>query len=193
MRLFVAVYPPAAAVNHLAELVTTLAIGQPTQPGRSLRLVNQQQWHLTMAFLGEVPEDRCEAAAQAVAAGVADRAAHGGPLVVRLGGSGALGRSHLNPVCVGVLGDVAGLRDVAHAVRTRLRAVGLPFDGRPMRAHLTLARPGERLSKEAILADRESLGNYRGPEWRVDEVRLMRSELGPHPRYTPLGAWPLAG
>jgi 2'-5' RNA ligase len=146
-----------------------------------------------MAFLGEVPDRRQEAAARAVAAGVTDRRGRGGAPIIELGGSGALGRARLNPMCVGVLGDVEGLRDLATALRARLRAVGLPYDGRPMRPHLTLARPGDRLSVADTLADREILGQYRGPSWVVDEVRLMRSELGPHPVHTLVGAWSLIG
>lgn len=192
MRLFVAVYPPPPVREHLAEIVPTLAIGQPTQPGHSLRLVDPERWHLTMTFLGEVPDQRSEAAARAVAAGVEDRRGRGGAPTIQLGGSGALGRARLNPMCVGVLGDVVGLRDLAAAVRARLRAIGLPYDGRPFRPHLTLARPGDRLSAADTLADRERLGQYRGPSWVVDEVRLMRSELGPHPAHTMIGSWSLS-
>jgi len=36
------------------------------------------------------------------------------------------------------------------------------------------------------------LGAYRGPAWRVDEVRLMESRLGPQPEYDVLGSVALA-
>lgn len=192
MRLFVAVYPPSDVSAHLAGTVAGLAIGQPMPPGRSVRLVPQQQWHVTLAFIGEVPDARCPVAADAVAAGAAERAV-AGPPVVRLGGGSRFGRSRLNPVCVDVLGDVEGLGSLAGAVRARLRRARVPFDSRPLRPHLTLARPGDRLPRSTIEADLSLLSAYEGPQWTVGEVRLVRSELGPRPVHTTVGAWRLDG
>jgi 2'-5' RNA ligase len=95
-------------------------------------------------------------------------------------------------VWAGVHGDLDGLRDLTGAVRRELRRAKLPYDGKPLRPHITLARPGDRLPPELIAADLAALAAYDGPQWTVDEVRLVRSHLGPKPRYEPVGRFTLA-
>ena len=69
------------------------------------------------------------------------------------------------------------------------RALGLPVEDRPFRAHLTVGRWRPRQPADGALP--ELLADYRGPEWPVTEVRLLESHLGPDPRYEPLAAWPV--
>ena len=82
MRAFVALVPPAAV---LAELATALAPVQAAQPG--LRWTPSGQWHLTLAFLGEIDEgvlpDLTERLARA--------ARRHPPLELALGGAGRFG------------------------------------------------------------------------------------------------------
>ncbi|MBA2555358.1 MAG: RNA 2',3'-cyclic phosphodiesterase, partial [Geodermatophilaceae bacterium] len=54
-------------------------------------------------------------------------------------------------------------------------------DARPFRAHLTVARwrRPER-PDHGVLA---GLSRYQGPSWNVEEIVLVRSQLGPQPRY----------
>src|SRR5215469_7402088 len=53
MRLFVALYPPPAALDELESAVAPLRAGRP-----ELRWTGQVQWHVTLAFLGEVAQDK---------------------------------------------------------------------------------------------------------------------------------------
>jgi 2'-5' RNA ligase len=53
VRLFVAVRPPAAAVAELDDVVRRL---RPHGPG--LTWTTPAQWHLTLVFLADVPEQR---------------------------------------------------------------------------------------------------------------------------------------
>ncbi|MBT8225849.1 MAG: RNA 2',3'-cyclic phosphodiesterase [Dactylosporangium sp.] len=189
MRLFAAVYPPPSAREHLAALVRRLAVGQPAAPGSSLRLVPPEQWHLTLVFLGELADERCGAAAEAVARGVSSIAAP----TLRIAGGGRFGRGASTVLWAGVDGDVAGFGALAGAVRTQLRRARLPHDRKPQRPHLTLARPGDRLPGEATGADLCRLGEYTGPWWPVEAVRLVRSQLGPRPGHTTIGSWEPGG
>ncbi|MGH3229631.1 MAG: RNA 2',3'-cyclic phosphodiesterase, partial [Streptosporangiaceae bacterium] len=51
MRLFVAIAPPAAALDELD------ALAGPFRAGRQdLRWTNREAWHVTLAFLGQVDE-----------------------------------------------------------------------------------------------------------------------------------------
>jgi RNA 2',3'-cyclic 3'-phosphodiesterase len=108
---------------------------------------------------------------------------------LRLTDGGRFGRGRFTVLWVGVVGD--GLDDLARRVRQELEKTRLPYDNRPFRPHLTVARPGDKLDRDAIEADRELLARYRGPAWPIDEIRLMRSHLGPRPTYDRLGGRPL--
>src|SRR5439155_21265747 len=119
------------------------------------------------------------------ASGASEAGGGTGP-AVRFAGGGRFGRGRFTIVWAGLGGDLDGLGDLAGVVRRRLRAAKLPYDQKPFRPHLTLARPGDRLTAEAVAADLAALRAYEGPMWTVESVRLMRSHLGPHPRYDTL-------
>jgi 2'-5' RNA ligase len=194
VRLFVAVYPPAAAGADLEAVVGRLRLGAAAAGGANVGLTARPRWHLTLAFLGEVADGRAPEAATALAAGVSRwRAGGGSPPRLRLAGGGRFGRRRFTVLWVGLTGDIEGLRRLAGEVRRGLRRAGLPYDDRkPFRPHLTFARPGERLAAADLAADLASLAEYAGPWWRVDAVALMRSQLGPKPVHEPIAATPLA-
>lgn len=183
MRLFVAVYPPAAAVEHLAATVDQLEVARAAQRGINARLAVRDLWHVTLAFIGEVPDDSAPAAATAVDQAVSTVEQ---PLALRIAGGGRFGRGRFTILWTGLDGDVADLRALTRTLRVQLRRARIPFDDKPLRPHLTLARPGDRLPEEALLADLAVLGEYQGPQWAVGSVRLVRSYPGPHPRYETL-------
>ena len=81
---------------------------------------------------------------------------------------------------------------MSRAVRRELKRGRLPYDSRPFTPHLTVARPGDRLDRTAVEADRAVLADYRGPAWPVDRLELVRSHLGPTPSYERLAGWQLA-
>jgi RNA 2',3'-cyclic 3'-phosphodiesterase len=177
LRLFIAAYPPPVAVVHLRELVDGLALGQPRPPGHSLRLTRPETWHVTLAFLGDVPDKRAPSAVTAL------HATPLAPVKVRIAGGGRFGRGRFTTVWAALDGDVAELRELAHATRRELKRVRLQYDDKPFKAHLTLARPADRLPAGELARDLEVLRAYEGPQWTLDDVRLVRSYLGPEPRY----------
>jgi 2'-5' RNA ligase len=177
LRLFVAAYPPPVAVAHLRELVDGLALGRPQPPGRSLRLTKPDTWHVTLAFLGEVPDERAAAAVEAL------QATPLAPMKVRIAGGGKFGRGRFTTVWAALDGDVEELRELARATQRTLRRARLRSDDKPFKPHLTLARPADRLPADALTRDLAVLKAYEGPQWTVGDVRLVRSYLGPEPRY----------
>jgi len=194
VRLFVAVYPPPVVVQDLVATLGTLAIGQAAADGVNVRLAPPERMHVTLAFLGEVPDARLTDVRDAIGAGVAAWAAtwpEPTPPVVRLAGGGRFGRGRFTVLWTGVRGDVSALHNLANALRRQLRRARLPYDPKPLRPHLTIARPGDRLPVNLLAADRAALDGYSGPEFGVDEIRLVRSYPGPEPRYEFLTSWPL--
>ena len=172
VRLFVAVYPSEAARTDLAAALAGLSLR-----GRAVRAA---QWHLTLAFLADVPDGRLPA----VRSAVEQTAAEVPPFTVRLGGAGAFGQV----AWVGVGGDTGSLAALAEGVRGRLRDGGFPVDTRPFRPHLTIARgvPARRPEVSAALAE---LANHTGPPWTVRQLVLVQSTLGPGgARHEPVAA-----
>lgn len=142
--------------------------------------------HLTIAFLGEVPEDRLPELEQAGD----DVASQAEPFTLRLRGLGAfpnLGRPRV--VWVGIGAQPA--LDALHARLTaRLAPLGFPPEQRPFSAHLTVGRVRADAAP-ARLRGLEALAegfHYEG----ILEARtldLMRSHLSPKgARYERLAA-----
>lgn len=210
-RLFVAVDPPSQAVAHLGAVVDRLEVSQANEPGRSTRLAVRDRWHVTLAFLGDVPVRRIDTVVAALTA--AAEGAHpppgsdvgpetnlGDPMAglprVCFAGGGTFGRGRSIILWVGLGGDVPGLRRLAQVVRGHLRRAHVSFDTKSFRPHLTISRPGARVEPERIEADVSTLLAYRGPIWTVGAVHLYASEIvntptGPQPKYTQLASTPL--
>ncbi|MCW3843394.1 RNA 2',3'-cyclic phosphodiesterase [Micromonospora yasonensis] len=192
MRLFVAVYPPRSAVEDLTAQVTRLRVGAASAAGINVRLADPANVHLTLAFLGDVEDDRLVEVESALGrAAETFRSARDGSLRLRLGGGGSFGRGRFTVLWVDLRGDVEGLAVLARLIRLGLRRARLPHDEKPFRAHLTIARPGDRIDRAEILADRQTLHDYEGPEWPAQDLVLVRSHPGPHPTYDRLSTWPL--
>ncbi|MCA1712013.1 MAG: RNA 2',3'-cyclic phosphodiesterase [Actinobacteria bacterium] len=154
MRLFVQVRPSPGAVAHLQAHL-----------GR-VRTSNPDQWHVTLAFLGDVAD------AEPLHGGLQAAADLHPPFALRLAGGGTFGP---RTTWAGVAGDVEVLRSLAQHVQD---ACGL--EPRPYRPHLTVGRVDPRL-----------LSGYDGPEFRVDQLQLVQSVLGTRAVHTVLRAYPL--
>ena len=189
-----AVYPPPVALDHLAGAVSGLRLGAAVAAGQNPRLVARPLRHVTLAFLGEVAEHRVPRVVPALVAGVDGWRDRGGqpPLRLRLAGGGRFGRHRFTVLWVGLAGDLGGLVGVGRAVRRGLRRGRLPHDRKPLHPHLTLARPGDRLSADEVAADLSALSSYQGPEWELTELHLIRSSQGPQPAHESLARLPLA-
>ncbi len=144
------------------------------------------RWHLTLLFLGAVPEDTVQPLTRAAAPAVAAAP----PMALRLAGGGRFGSLRRPQVAwAGIDGDVVPLVQLAARLGDVARHLGLPVEDRPFRPHLTLGRWSPREPADGAVTDR--LADYRGPVWPVTEVRLWESHLGPKPTYETLADWPV--
>lgn len=150
VRLFVSVRPSRQAIAHLAAALSTRHTSPP------------EQWHITLAFLGEVSQP------ESLYDGMRAAAARTPPFELRLAGSGSF--SGARGVWVGVGGDVDGLGALAAQVRRACRSAGVPLERRRFRPHLTVGKTGR--------VDPAALRQYDGPPWRVHDVELVHSVLG---------------
>jgi RNA 2',3'-cyclic 3'-phosphodiesterase len=163
----VAVWPPPEVLDRLAEL---------DRPGiDGLRWTARDQWHVTLRFLGPVPE--LEPVAEALDGLSVPRQVKAvlGPAV------GRFGRRILHV-------PVGGLDAVAADVVRATAGIGRPPDDRPFSGHVTLARA----TKHGKADLRPLAGARVAGEWEVGTVCLVESRLSPHgARYEVLEEFPI--
>ena len=165
MRLFAAVRPSPGFLDALRELQEKLRAA-----GAAGRWREPDGLHLTLAFIGEWPEDVTE-----VLPAVRE------PFPVTLSELGIFPKA--NVLWAGTAPSEQ-LDRLAEQVRRNLAERGIPFDGRDFRPHITLAR-------KPVLPEGLSLSAIRVPpaSMTVDRVYLYRSDRGPDGMvYTVIGS-----
>jgi len=174
LRCFVAVEVTAPALRRSlegAQLALRRAFGMPDP----VKWVPAHQFHFTMKFLGEVPEDSARRAAQAL-----ERIALQ-PFSLGLAGLGAFPSSERPSVLwAGVAEGREQLGRLAAAVECELVQEGFAAERRRFQPHLTLGRVREGAHVPRTVA--EVLAKQSGQEFGrtgVERVVLMRSELTP--------------
>ncbi len=175
----------------MGAVVDTLEVSRANAPGHSTRLTRRDGWHVTVAFLGDVPMDQVSAAANVLHIVGSDAE----PLRLWFAGGGTFGRGGHAILWAGLEGDVPALRALGSALRRGLRKARLPVDEKPLRPHLTISRPGTRVSPAQVGADVQTLSTYVGPQWTTEMLHLMvseteRTETGPVPKYTSIAVAP---
>ena len=188
MRMFVAVVPPDDALDHLDEFLDR------RRDAADFRWSARDQLHLTLAFLADVPDRALD--------DLLDRLERAGkrrtPVSTAIAGGGAfpnVGRARV--LWAGLDLDDGGRVEVARmatGARAAASKAGIAVDGARFKPHVTVARlkhPQDASSWVRLL------DGYRGPDWVVDEIRLIASFLGEGPRNRPrhelLASFPLGG
>lgn len=175
MRLFVAITPPRAVLLEVRAAVDALKRGNTPGVNALLRWTRPETWHITVAFYGEVSEEK--------AADLVDRlgrvAARTTPMELSLAGAGRFGPRAL---WFGVQGQCDRLGRLAEASGAAARRCHIRVEDRPYRPHLTLARVNgvpRGVTQDdqtgpldlAPIVDR--LRTFRSPGWLAGEVELF--------------------
>jgi len=150
VRLFIAVWPPPAAVEQLR------ALPRPELP--NVRWTRPDQWHATLRFLGRVKgeeRDRLDAIWGSTTLSAA-------PVAVMGPATSAFGGRVLHV-------PVAGLDELASVVTSATDGVGQPPEPRAFLGHITLARGSDL---------RSLTGAPVRATWTVEEITLVASEAG---------------
>lgn len=168
MRLFVAAELPTELFEALAE---TQAALRACVAGR---YVAPDQFHVTLAFLGNVDAWRTEDAARAIEVACANH----NPIEVQLAEFGSFGRNRAATLWQGFAKNSA-LNALAQDVRNALAQAGFAFDAKKFLPHVTLMRA-------ANLED-GTLPTPTCASGTIDTVALFSSDLsGPRPVYSAL-------
>jgi 2'-5' RNA ligase len=189
-RLFVALDPPEPVRRRLAALGVDLRRAA-SRAADAVRWVPPENVHLTLQFLGAVPEERVadvEAAVRA-AASVAR------PLSLEVRGAGGFPNARRpRVVWAGLGGDVAPLAALARDLGRRLAPLGFAPEERPFSPHLTLGRARDGRGAPGLAGALARAAEADGTPWRVAEVVLVESHLSPGgPRYEVVARAPLGG
>ena len=169
MRTFIALELPEAFRHEVAGLSRCL------RDGVKGRFVPPENYHLTVAFLGDVDEHDVRLAMDAMDEACAQVEA----VPVECAGLGKFGRSHDATLWLG-LREADELMKLTEAVRMGLGERGVPFDAKAFKPHITLARRAS-LPKGSF-ADLP----FPAPA-HTEAVTLFKSELNAQgATYTPL-------
>lgn len=182
-RIFVAIPLPA-------EVAAALDRAVPALPG--LKRVDPALMHVTLAFVGQLGEERVGD----VAAAVQVAASSHGPFDVDLTGIGRF-PDHGRPKVVWA-GTAARAADaivrLGASVRAELLRHRVPFDPKPLRAHVTIGRVRDDVGETdaRAIAAAVTAARIRDLSFRASSVHVMESKLAPAgPLYASRGEVPL--
>jgi 2'-5' RNA ligase len=184
VRLFIAIPLPPDLAMRAAEILPT------SLPG--LRRVRAENLHVTLAFLGQTPDDRLSDVTEAAA----ESARRVSRFTLAFGRTGRFPeRGRPRVVWMGIAEGARGVLELAEGVYAGLRSRGIRFDDRPIAPHLTLARVVE----DATAAEAKTVGAAvedlpsENLAFEVSDIAVVQSVLSRKgPRYTALATVPLA-
>jgi RNA 2',3'-cyclic 3'-phosphodiesterase len=171
VRLFVALDLPDEVESAVeAQVQAARALGTP------LRWVVPQQWHITLAFYGEVDERKVDDLTERLARAARRRR----PFAVSIGDPGRFGSARrARVVWVGLDEGIDQLTSLAASARAAGRRVGLRRDDLAAdiryRPHITVARVVPSTSVQDVL---DAMRSAHRPRWTAREALLVRSEPG---------------
>jgi 2'-5' RNA ligase len=179
MRMFVAAVPPPEVLEDLEEFLSV------RREAAAFRWTVPDQWHVTLAFLADVPDRAYDDLVERLTR--AARKRH--PMRATVAGGGAfpnVGRAKV--LWAGVELDADGLdggeelRRLATGCRAAASKAGIEVAGERFKPHVTVARTGHPVEATAWV---RVLDAYRGPSYQLDEISLIASHLGEGPRKRP--------
>jgi len=161
-RLFLGLEIPSELKRKLLAIKTPL-------PGA--RWLNPRQMHLTLVFLGSVPDQGLAELPQRL------RRLAMAPFQLRIQGLGRFGSSSYPKVLWAGLEPVEPLAQLHQTLIEQLAPLGLGDQTAAFKPHITLARfKGRTRGLNALLEEYE---DFKAGEFREDQVTLFESHLSP--------------
>jgi len=171
MRLFVGIGLPDRCRDAISRALFPLR-----ERGDAISWTRAENLHLTLKFLGEVPEDRVEP----LAAGMAAASEDSRPFDLLLEGAGGFPTiSSPRILWVGIREPLDPVRKLHQNMENVLSGAGFPREGRSFHPHITVGRVRSRLSRERIGRIVAALSGKRFGTAHADSYRLYESRLSP--------------
>jgi 2'-5' RNA ligase len=178
--MFAAVLPPQDVLEDLEEFLGPRQ--EAAQGSGELRWTRPEGWHLTLAFMANVPERSLDDLHERLTRAGSRR----DPFTLRLAAGGAFPNpARAKVLYAGVEGEpeaLEELRRLATGARAAAGKAGAPADGAAFRPHLTLARMRRPVEATRWL---RVLSTYRSRPFEVTDFALVESHLGQGPGNRP--------
>jgi len=184
-RIFCAVEIPQHVSKLLIEHIEKL---RARFPAVSASWSREGKFHLTLKFLGDVPQQRIEALSLAAAQAVENS----GAIPIKVGGTGSFPK-HGSPrvLWIGIDDSVGRLTQLQDRLENACDPLGFPREERPFHPHLTIARVRRPHGAKELAEAHRNL-EFAPIDVTVEELIVFRSELGRDgSKYTPLSRHPL--
>lgn len=177
------------AVNVDNPLVSSF-IGELSEVGAQLRPVNPENLHLTLKFLGEVPDESIDGIKKAMD----DSFSNFEPFEASLEGTGAFpSTNYMRVVWVGMKENSERIIEMQKALDENLAPLGFSKE-KKFHPHLTLARVKSQRGKEKLKVFIDKNKERSFGKLKVDSVKLKKSVLSPKgPTYFTVGETKLKG
>jgi 2'-5' RNA ligase len=169
MRLFVALEIPSTVREHLAELVNSLRAVSP-----QTRWVRPENLHVTLKFIGEVPETQLAPIRTTLA-----QARSTQPITIAFRGLGFFPNERHPRVFWAGIEASPNLKTLAADIEKATETLSIAGEQRPFSPHLTLARfEPPRVPEKLREAIQENAGREFG-SLRTHQFHLIESKLKP--------------
>jgi 2'-5' RNA ligase len=182
MRLFTAIELPDTCRDRLLAWQQALRPHAPT-----VRWTPRANLHLTLKFIGEVPDDQIAEVCAAMQA-----LAPEGPMELATGGLLLLPPRSPRIVAAEVPDPGGTLARLFARIESALTPLGIPRERRPYLGHITLGRSRTGIGAPARLPGLLAPERVPAETFTVDRFALFESRLdGPVPTYVRLATWPV--
>jgi 2'-5' RNA ligase len=171
LRAFIAIPLPQRIIELAADLQSRLKSG-----GLKLRWVRLQGMHLTLKFLGDIPESQIDDLNSAM-----QRSGRGfGVINLAVQGLGVFpGIRRPRVLWIGIGGETERLGRLHGRLDAALEQMGIAREKRPFRAHLTLARAKGVANTRLVLDGMQRHGQYAARPFQARQLVLYQSDLTP--------------
>ena len=169
LRAFIAITPPTTLQQSMAEVRQVFQ-----RLSLPWRWVTPDHIHLTLRFLGNVPDESVTSLHQAMAQAAQDQTAF--PIRARaLGCFPSPARARV--LWVGLDDPSQALERLNNRLTAALTPLGFPPEDRPFHPHLTLVRAQNRMPSRQLLPVLQTYQNRDFGEFLVTQLHLVESQL----------------
>jgi len=150
------------------------------QTRADLKLVEPEIMHLTLRFLGEIPEQTIEKVKEIMESTRFHQFDAG------FSGVGTFpSLSRINVIWIGITEGEKQLNEIFHQIEPKLRQIGMPPDNKGFNPHMTIARVKSGANRGVLVEAVSRMREFQFGKMSVKCVRLKKSTLTPKgPIYT---------
>ncbi|MFH1995425.1 MAG: RNA 2',3'-cyclic phosphodiesterase [Candidatus Omnitrophota bacterium] len=179
MRCFIAIELSEEIKNELGRIQSHLRFADA-----DVTWTKKDRIHLTLKFLGEIPEEKVAEISETLDEAVSSTAS----FEISLSEVGVFPKpSHPRVIWVGIENGRSESIELAGLINEKLATLGFEKEDRPFNAHLTLGRVKSLKNREALVRKMESANIGKPLSQPVNSIILFKSVLTPNgPIYTKL-------